>query len=127
MLTIEQVRALETRIEKAVNLVASLREENAQLKKETISVHSALSAAELRVVELESVIAGFQKDQARIEQGIIDALRKLDAFEDTVHTVVAAPSQEARNSETSHTVTHTKVKTVVHTETKEEEPEGDLF
>ncbi len=83
MISLEQVHALESRVEKAVALIASLRMENASLR-------SGLSTAESRVAELEALVGEFQKDQARIEAGIIEALRKLDSFEDSVHEAVAA-------------------------------------
>ena len=41
------------------------------------------------MAELEALVAEFQKDQARIEAGIIEALRKLDSFEDSVHEAVS--------------------------------------
>ncbi len=82
MISLEQVRALESRVEKAVALIASLRAENA-------SMRSGIAIAELRVSELEGLVADFQKDQARIEEGIVEALRKLDSFEDAVHEAVA--------------------------------------
>ncbi|PKL09220.1 MAG: cell division protein ZapB [Spirochaetae bacterium HGW-Spirochaetae-7] len=87
MISLEQVRSLESRVEKAVALIASLRSENA-------SMRSGLAAAESRVAELEGLIQGFQKDQARIEEGIVEALRKLDSFEDTVHVAVADKGPE---------------------------------
>lgn len=83
MISLEQVNSLESRVEKAVALIASLRSENA-------SMRSGLTAAESRVAELEGLIQDFQKDQARIEEGIVEALRKLDSFEDSVHVAVAA-------------------------------------
>ena len=85
MITLEQVRALEARVEKAVALIASLRDENASLR-------NGLAAADRRVTELEGLVLEFQRDQERIEQGIVEALRKLDAFEDTVHAA-GAPTQ----------------------------------
>ncbi|HUW68793.1 MAG TPA: cell division protein ZapB [bacterium] len=89
MISLEQVHALESRVEKAVALIASLRTENASLR-------SGLATAEARVAELEALVAEFQKDQARIEAGIIEALRKLDSFEDSVHEAVATkPSRQS--------------------------------
>jgi len=87
MISLEQVRSLESRVEKAVALIASLRSENA-------SMRSGLTAAESRVAELEGLIQDFQKDQARIEEGIVEALRKLDSFEDAVHVAVADKEPE---------------------------------
>lgn len=78
MLSLEQIRALESRVEKTISLIASLRAENSSLRE-------GLGAAEARVRELESLISLFQKDQAKIEEGILDVLRKLDDFEDKIH------------------------------------------
>ena len=94
MISLEQVRALESCVGKAVSLIASLREENA-------SMRSGLAAAESRVAELEGLVAAFQKDQARIEEGIVEALRKLDSFEDSVHDAVAAKPAAASAAETA--------------------------
>ncbi len=85
MISLEQVRALESRVEKAVALIASLRAENA-------SMRSGLAAAEKRVAELEGLVGDFQKDQARIEESIVEALRKLDSFEDAVHEASPKPA-----------------------------------
>ncbi len=84
MISLEQVQALESRVEKAVALISSLRSENESLR-------SGLATAVSRVTELEERIADFQKDQSRIEEGIVEALRKLDFFEDTVHGVTHGP------------------------------------
>lgn len=88
MLSLEQVHALEARVEKAVNLIGALRAENNSLR-------SGLTAAEGRVAELEGLIREFQADQARIEEGIVHALKKLDAFEDAVHAAGVAADQVA--------------------------------
>jgi hypothetical protein len=83
MISLEQVNALESRVEKAVALIASLRSENESLR-------TGLATAVSRVTELEARIVDFQKDQARIEEGIVEALRKLDFFEDAVHGVTTS-------------------------------------
>lgn len=79
MISLEQVKALEIRVEKAVGLIDSLRSENASLR-------AGLEGAESRVHQLEDMISAFQKDQARIEEGIVQALKKLDLFEDGLHS-----------------------------------------
>lgn len=93
MISLEQVRALEARVEKAVDLIASLKNENAQLR-------THLSAADKRVAELEAKVQLFQQDQLRIEEGIMQALKKLDFFEDAVqaageHLQAAVPEVAA--------------------------------
>lgn len=86
MISLDQIRALESRVEKAVTLIASLRAENA-------SMRLGLSTAESRVAELEGLVADFQCEQEKIEEGIIAALRKLDSFEDSVHESVILKAQ----------------------------------
>ena len=68
---------------------------------ENASLRSGLSTADSRVAELEALVAEFQKDQARIEEGIVEALRKLDSFEDSVHEAVAQAKPPGRRSPTT--------------------------
>jgi hypothetical protein len=91
MVSVEQIRALEERIERALAYIASLRAENAALKTkleaaraESLRAEERADSAGMRVLELEEAAATFRQDQARIEEGIIHALEKLDAFEDLV-------------------------------------------
>ena len=95
MISLEQVRALEARVEKAVAFIASLRAENATLKDGLLEAELRTEAAEAKTAELEGLIKEFQKDQERIEEGIVQALRKLDSFEDVVQAAskpYAAPA-----------------------------------
>ncbi len=85
MLSLDQVRLLEDRVEKAVNRIRLLSEENTRLKLD-------LQQKGLRVSELENLVRAFKDDQGRIEEGILNALEQLSAFEDTViQTVIDAP------------------------------------
>ena len=91
MIGVEQIRILEDRIEKALAFIGGLRSENAALQTKTEESEESRSraedraaAAESRVRELEEAIATFKRDQSRIEEGILHALEKLDAFEDLV-------------------------------------------
>ncbi|OHD81292.1 MAG: hypothetical protein A3J97_03265 [Spirochaetes bacterium RIFOXYC1_FULL_54_7] len=104
MISLEQVRALESRVEKAVAFIASLRAENASLKDGLLEAELRTEAAEARTAELEGLIKEFQKDQERIEEGIVQALRKLDAFEDVVHAA-AKPSATSGTASMSASVT----------------------
>ncbi|ULQ60186.1 cell division protein ZapB [Brucepastera parasyntrophica] len=85
MLSLDQVHLLENRVEKAVAKIQSLTAENTHLK-------SQLSGLQARVDELEAVIHSFKDDQGKIEQGILHALDRLSAFEDSI---TGAPAQEA--------------------------------
>lgn len=78
MLNLDQVRLLENRVEKAVAKIQSLTAENTH-------VRSQLSTLQNRVNELEGLVRAFKDDQGRIEEGILNALERLSAFEDSVY------------------------------------------
>ncbi len=77
MLNLDQVRLLENRVEKAVGKIQSLTAENTHLR-------SQLGTLQARVNELEGLVRAFKDDQGRIEEGILNALDRLSAFEDSV-------------------------------------------
>jgi chromosome segregation ATPase len=78
MVTLEQVRQLETKIGTAIDYVNRVNGENARLRGE-------LDGSEKRVAELEDMVQRFREEQGRIEEGILAALNRLDEFEDTVN------------------------------------------
>lgn len=77
MISLEQIRTLETKVHKAVNMLTAVQEENQLLR-------SKLGTYENRIEELEFMIEEFKEDQSEIEQGIISALNHLDHLEDAV-------------------------------------------
>lgn len=79
MLSLDQVRLLENRVVKAVGKIESLTAENARLR-------AQLSGLQTRVGELEGLVRSFKDDQGRIEEGILNALDRLSAFEDSAFT-----------------------------------------
>ena len=78
MVTLEQVRQLETKIGKAIDYVSRVSGENARLQGE-------LEGSQKRAAELEETVQRFREDQSRIEEGILAALDRLDQFEDAVN------------------------------------------
>lgn len=78
MITLEQVRQLESRVKRAVELIDKLRGENTFLK-------DRLEKSERRLKELETLVDGFRNDQDQIEKGIKDILDQLNALEDDIH------------------------------------------
>jgi len=86
MLNLDQVRLLENRVEKAVSKIQSLTAENAQLR-------SQLSGSQTHINELEGLVRSFKDDQGRIEEGILNALDRLSAFEDSVYHSVDSPAK----------------------------------
>jgi chromosome segregation ATPase len=77
MITLEQIRHLETKIGKAVELIRSLKEENKTLRR-------AVNSAQGRMRELEKLVDDFKSDQQEIEQCIVRALDNLDRLEEEV-------------------------------------------
>jgi hypothetical protein len=99
VLSLEQVRKLEARVSAALGYIDRLSTENAELRQR-------LSGYEGRIKDLEVLVRDFQQDQSRIEEGILHALKKLDAFEETVQESGAgkqpkkASSSKAERAET---------------------------
>lgn len=87
MLNLDQVRLLENRVEKAVGKIQSLTAENTHLR-------SQLSGLQARVSELEGLVRSFRDDQGRIEEGILNALDRLSAFEDSVFNADSKPQPD---------------------------------
>jgi hypothetical protein len=75
MVSIEQVRLLESRVIKAIDYVDLVNEENTLL-------NGKLGDCQKRIEELEVLIQRFKEDQAKIEDGILSALDRLNKFED---------------------------------------------
>jgi FtsZ-binding cell division protein ZapB len=76
MITLEQIRLLEGKITKAIELIRILKEENSTLRK-------GLESAQKRMKELESLVDGFKTDQKEIESVIVRTLRTLDELEES--------------------------------------------
>ena len=94
MLNLDQVRLLENRVMKAVGKIESLTAENGLLKNQLTSLQS-------RVNELEGLVRSFKDDQGRIEEGILNALDRLSAFEDSAYS-----GREATQAQTTAPVGH---------------------
>jgi chromosome segregation ATPase len=88
MVTIEQVRLLETKVSRAVDYVKKLTDENNL-------INGKLDSYRKRIDELEVLIQRFKDDQSHIEEGIISALNRLNQFESDMDKSVAAAKQEA--------------------------------
>lgn len=85
MLSLDQIKQLESRVSKAIELMQSLKDENDLLKLELHDLKLELHDRQKRIDELENILLVFKNDQAKIEEGIISALNHLSAFEDTVY------------------------------------------
>ncbi|HPS43665.1 MAG TPA: hypothetical protein PK542_04175 [Treponemataceae bacterium] len=94
MLSLDQVRLLENRVMKAVGKIESLTAENGLLKNQLTSLQS-------RVNELEGLVRSFKDDQGRIEEGILNALDRLSAFEDSAYAS-REPAQAQNAAPSAH-------------------------
>ena len=75
MITLEQIRLLEGKITRAIELIRVLKEENATLRR-------GLESAQKRMKELEELIEGFKADQREIESVILRTMHHLDELEE---------------------------------------------
>jgi FtsZ-binding cell division protein ZapB len=76
MISLEQIRLLEEKITRAIDLIRVLKEENATLRR-------GLDSAQRRMKELEGLVSGFKSDQKEIESVILRALKNLDDLEES--------------------------------------------
>jgi hypothetical protein len=77
MIRLDQIKLLESKVNKAVEQIRLLREENKALKR-------SVEKSQARMQELEGLVGRFKSDQDEIEQGILRALKNLDKLEDEV-------------------------------------------
>jgi TolA-binding protein len=82
MVTLEQVKQLETKVARTVEYVERVSRENTQLQ-------GKLDSYQKRIDELEVLIRKFKEDQGRIEDGILSALDRLNKFEDAIEKSIA--------------------------------------
>lgn len=121
MVTLEQVKLLETKVAKAIDYVKKLSEENSLLR-------GKLDDYRNRIDELEVLIRNFKEDQGRIEAGIISALDRLNQFEDAMEREVIDPNQDSPNASTTIKEDHpsgpSPLDTVEENEDDNRPPEG---
>jgi FtsZ-binding cell division protein ZapB len=86
MVSLEQVRLLETKVAKAIEYVKRITGENNLLKEK-------LDTYQQRIDELEVLVQRFKEDQSDIEDGILAALDRLNQFEDAIEKSLAVPAE----------------------------------
>jgi chromosome segregation ATPase len=74
MISLEQVKLLESQVIKTIEYVDKVTEENNLLREK-------LASYQKRIDELEVLVQRFKEDQSRIEEGILSALNRLNQFE----------------------------------------------
>jgi hypothetical protein len=111
MVTLEQIKLLESKVVKAIDIVTRITGENARLK-------SKLEIYQKRIDELEVLIQRFKEEQGRIEDGILSALDRLNEFEAALESNITLKKPPERP------VPPVPVKTVVP-ETGNSDPEDN--
>ncbi|MDA3937698.1 MAG: cell division protein ZapB [Spirochaetia bacterium] len=77
MITLDQIKQLDSKVRKAIDKINSLKSANNILQEK-------LDTYQIRIEELEILIQTFKEDQGEIEHGIIDALNQLDIMEENI-------------------------------------------
>ncbi|MCL2473024.1 MAG: cell division protein ZapB [Treponema sp.] len=90
MVSLEQVKLLESKVTKAIDYLKKLTEEKMQLTEK-------LDSYQKRIDELEVLVQRFKDDQNRIEDGILSALDRLNQFEDALETRLSGKTNSANN------------------------------
>ena len=85
MVSLEQVKLLETKVSRTIDYVKNLTEENTVLR-------NKLDSYQKRIDDLEVLIQRFKDDQGKIEDGILSALNRLNQFEDALEATLSARS-----------------------------------
>jgi len=88
MVSLEQVKLLESKVSKAIDYVKKVTEENSSLK-------GKLDSYQKRIDELEILIQQFKEEQGRIEDGILSALDRLNQFEDALENTISGGASPA--------------------------------
>ncbi len=87
MLTLDQIKLLEAKVEKAIGVINKLNEERNALK-------IKLAEKNKRISELENLIVSFKDDHSKIEDGVLNALDLLSVFEDSLNPVKPQPVEK---------------------------------
>ena len=85
MVSLEQIKLLESKVSRTIDYVKKVTEENTLLK-------GKLDSYQKRIEELEVLIQRFREEQSRIEDGILAALDSLNQFEDALESKLSAES-----------------------------------
>jgi len=96
MISLEQVRLLESRVSKAIEYVHLKDAENASLISEKADLQKKLEANQKRIDELEVHVMRFKEEQGRIEDGIIAALDRLSQFEEALENSLKEEKSPAK-------------------------------
>jgi peptidoglycan hydrolase CwlO-like protein len=84
MLTLEQVKTLETKVIRLIEYAERVSRENSELQGENSELQGKLDSCQKRNDELEVLIQQLGEDQDRIAEKVHAAIERLNKFEDKV-------------------------------------------
>ncbi|WP_314743918.1 cell division protein ZapB, partial [Treponema lecithinolyticum] len=90
MISLEQIRILEQKVESALARLKELQNENAVLKHENTELKTQVS-------ELNETCSRFEQEEGKIEQGILHVLNRLNTMEDTVQRTLLSDNQASQS------------------------------
>lgn len=94
MLSLEQIKLLEQKVEKAISLIKALSDERDVLK-------TRIAEKDRRIAELEDLVVNFKDDQSKIESGIKSTLNLLNSLEDLAIPMDSNSETEVENHKPS--------------------------
>jgi chromosome segregation ATPase len=94
----EKIAAAEKRAEEAESLRLTEAGRIREFESRLADMAERVAAAETRAAELNARAEEYRKDQAKIEEGIVHALEKLDSFEDAVLGETKAAGKKERET-----------------------------
>jgi chromosome segregation ATPase len=109
MISIEQIRQLQDKVNRMVEHLSSLQQENTLLR-------SRIGSYETRISELEKLIDSFRSDQNEIEQGILLTITQLETYEQVSTMDSASNTEYQQLTESTSPNTITEIQTDAHSE-----------
>jgi len=91
MVSLEQVKLLESKVTNTIEYVKKVTAENTKLK-------GKLDSYQERIEELEVLVQEFKENQGKIEDGILSALDRLNQFEDALESKLSTESKLSAES-----------------------------
>lgn len=92
MISLDQVRLLEQKVEGMLALFSRLKSEKSALEKENGELKAELET-------LRAKCGRFEQDEAKLEQGILSVLNRLNDMEDAVQNVMDSPAVKSVDPE----------------------------
>ena len=82
MISIKQIKKLEEKVFKTVELIKALKQENKIL-------NSEVESANKKVEELEQIISDYRSAQVEVEEGLANAIKQLDELDNISTSTIA--------------------------------------